>query len=81
MPYLAVLAIGVVLSNPASAGFYLREEARPMWIKADTDRDGFLSRDEVRSEDPGMLRGFDDADVNRDGQLNLGEFEILLISL
>jgi hypothetical protein len=80
-PLLISLVIGICFSNPAAAGFYLREEARPMWVKADTDHDGFLSRDEVGIEDPGMLQGFDDADVNCDGRLNLGEFEILLISL
>lgn len=80
-PMLVCLAIGFGLSNPASAGFYLREESRPMWAKVDTNSDGYLSRDEICVEDPAMLREFDNADVNHDGRLDLGEFEILLISL
>lgn len=52
-----------------------------MWVKADANSDGFLSRDEVCAEDPAMLREFDNADVNHDGRLGLGEFEILLVSL
>lgn len=80
-PMLVCLAIGFGYSKPASAGFYLREESRPMWAKADTNSDGYLSRDEICVEDPGMLREFDNADVNQDGRLDLGEFEILLISL
>jgi hypothetical protein len=80
-PLLISLVIGLCVSKPASAGFYLIEEARPMWVKADANSDGFLSRDEVCVEDPAMLREFDNADVNHDGRLDLGEFEILLISL
>lgn len=80
-PLLALLLAGMWLSGSANAGFYLREEARPMWVKADTNRDGYLSRPEVYAEDPQLLAGFDKADINRDGKLDLGEFEILLISL
>lgn len=76
-----VLALGLCLAQAASAGFYLLEEARPMWVKADTDRDGYLSRHEIQVEDPALLQGFDRADVDHDGKLDLGEFEILLISL
>jgi hypothetical protein len=81
IPALAFTVAGMWFSSTASAGFYVREEARPMWVKADTNRDGYLSRPEVYAEDPQLLAGFDAADVNRDGKLNLGEFEILLISL
>jgi hypothetical protein len=80
-PMLVCLAIGFGFPKPASAGFYLREESRPMWAKVDINSDGYLSRDEICVEDPGMLREFDNADVNHDGRLDLGEFEILLISL
>ena len=80
LPLLPLIAL-LGFAQPASAGFYLLEEARPMWVKADTNRDGYLSRPEVCAEDPVLLRGFDAADVNQDGQLDLGEFEILLISL
>ena len=81
IPAVGLLLAGMWLSGSANAGFYLPEEARPMWVKADTNRDGYLSRPEVYAEDPQLLSGFDKADVNRDGKLDLGEFEILLISL
>ena len=80
-PMLVCLAIGLSFSKPAAAGFYLREELRPMLAKVDTNSDGYLSRHEICVEDPEMLREFDNADVNHDGRLDLGEFEILLISL
>jgi hypothetical protein len=80
-PMLVCLAIAAGFSKPASAGFYLREESRPMLAKVDINSDGYLSRHEICVEDPAMLREFDNADVNRDGRLDLGEFEILLISL
>jgi Ca2+-binding EF-hand superfamily protein len=81
--FLALIAVvaGLAFTQPASAGFYVREEARPMLVKADANRDGYLSRLELRAEDPSMLRGFDRADVDHNGKLDLGEFEILLISL
>jgi hypothetical protein len=80
-PALVLLLAGVWFSGSANAGFYLPDEARPMWVKADTDHDGYVSRPEVYAEDPQLLKNFDEADVNRDGKLDLGEFEILLISL
>ena len=69
------------LPATANAGFYSVEEARPMWVKADMDGDGYLSRAEIDAEVPALLPGFDHADINRDGKLDPGEFEILLISL
>lgn len=77
------LALVATLSqvNPASAGFYSVEEVHPIWVKVDINRDGYLSRLEVRAEDAELLRGFDEADIDCDGKLNLGEFELLLISL
>ena len=75
------LVTGLALAQPANAGFYMREEVRPMWVKADADRDGYLSRPEIYAEDPALLPGFDRADVDHNGKLDLGEFEILLISL
>lgn len=80
LPLIAAVA-GLAMSQPASAGFYTREEVRPLLVKADANRDGYLSRPELRAEDPSMLRGFDRADVDQNGKLDIGEFEILLISL
>lgn len=76
-----LLTVGWAGSGPARAAFYLREEAKPMWLKADTNHDGYLSRPEIFAEDPVLLRDFDQADVDKNGKLDLGEFEILLIGL
>ena len=81
LPALVAMSIGLGFPGSASAGFYMREEVRPVWLKADTNRDGYLSRPEVYAEDPQLMCGFDSADVDKDGRLDLGEFEILLISL
>jgi hypothetical protein len=72
------LSLGPV---PALAGFYGLEEVKPLWIKADLDGDGYVTEDELRVEDPGLTVGFCQADHNRDGKLDLREFEVLLISL
>lgn len=81
LPALVAISIGLCLPGVSFAGFYTLEEVRPVWLKADTNRDGYLSRPEVYAEDPQLLCGFDNADVDKDGRLDLGEFEILLISL
>jgi hypothetical protein len=78
---LLMMAVGIAFTSPADAGFYMREEVRPMWIKVDTNSDGYLSRPELCAEDPQLLHGFERADVDKDGKLDFGEFEILLISL
>lgn len=65
---------------PASAG-YLSDEIKPMWFKVDLNADGFVSKAELRAEDPVLVAGFRRADLNRDGRLDLREFELLLISI
>ena len=69
------------ISLPASAGFYLLEEVKPMWAKVDLNGDGYVTKDELCAEDPGLASGFKRADYNHDGRLDLREFEVLLISL
>ena len=65
---------------PAAAG-YLRDEIKPMWTKVDLNADGFVSKAELRAEDPQLVAGFRRADLNGDGRLDLREFELLLISI
>ena len=69
------------LAIPASAGFYLLDEVKPMWVKLDLNGDGYVTQDELCAEDPRLVSGFRKADYNRDGRLDLREFELLLISL
>jgi Ca2+-binding EF-hand superfamily protein len=79
-----VVVVGLLLGAlalPASAGFYLLEEVKPMWAKLDLNGDGFVTPDELCAEDPRLVSGFRKADYNRDGKLDLREFEVLLISL
>lgn len=77
---IAAFLSAAAAAMPASAG-YLRDEIKPMWTKVDLDADGFVSKTELRAEDPRLVAGFRRADLNRDGRLDLREFELLLISL
>ncbi len=78
----ALLATSLgAFSLPAFAGFYLLEEVKPMWVKLDLNGDGYVTKDELCAEDPRLASGFRKADHNRDGKLDLREFEVLLISL
>lgn len=47
-------------------------------LKADRDKDGTLSREELDHFDVALGRRFKEADVDRDGKLTLDEFERLL---
>ena len=79
-----IAAAGMIIGAAAvtaNAGFYSIEEVKPLWIKMDLNGDGFVSWDEIRAQDPRMMGRFDRADYNRDGKLDLREFEELLISL
>src|SRR5918992_4859956 len=47
-------------------------------LRADRDKDGTLSREELEQYDMSLARRFKEADGDRDGKLTLYEFEKLL---
>jgi Ca2+-binding EF-hand superfamily protein len=63
-------AIGFSADNTAGAKGH---RAAGHFSKADTDRDGKLSRAEVEKALPRLLDKFDSIDTNKDGQLSRGE--------
>ena len=52
-----------------------RQEVMAQFRNADTDRDGYLSPDEVRAHFPGIAREFARVDTDGDGRLSLAEFQ------
>jgi hypothetical protein len=56
----------------------LDSEAMNAMLRADRDKDGTLSREELEQYDMGLARRFKDVDGDRDGKLTLYEFEKLL---
>ena len=45
----------------------------PEWSKSDTDRDGFLSREELIPF-PGVLKKFEEIDTDRDNRISEAEY-------
>ena len=50
----------------------------PDFKTLDRNKDGYLSRDEVKAGIPEVLAVFDRVDSNRDGKLNPAEYEMAL---
>jgi len=48
-------------------------ERAPEWSESDTNRDGFLSKDELIPF-PGVLKQFERIDTNRDGKISEAEY-------
>lgn len=48
-------------------------------LRADRDKDGTLSREELEHYDMSLARRFKDVDADRDGKLTFNEFEKLLM--
>lgn len=73
-------AAGVGKSNGAAAdnrASFFQSHALSAMLRADRDKDGLLSRAELEQYDLGLARRFKEADADRDGKLNFGEFEKL----
>lgn len=77
-----LLSIGssVTATPSATANTYRLEEVQWVWLKADLDANGMLTREEVWEEDAALAAKFDDADLDGNGSLNAVEFEILLMT-
>jgi hypothetical protein len=56
----------------------LDSEAMNAMLRADVDKDGTLSREELDQYDLGLARRFKEVDSDRDGKLSFYEFEKLL---
>ena len=56
----------------------LDSEAMNAMLRADVDKDGTLTREELEQYDLGLARRFREADADRDGKLTFYEFEKLL---
>ncbi len=50
----------------------------PDFKTIDKDKDGYLSRDEIKAGLPQVLTVFDKVDTNKDGKLNPAEYEMAL---
>ena len=67
-----VMAVGLGIPGAAFAASQ-GEPADPRFSKLDTNRDGYLSREEA-GKVPGFDKAFSEADDNRDGKLDAAEF-------
>jgi hypothetical protein len=56
----------------------LDREAMNAMLRADVDKDGVLTHEELEQYDIGFARRFRDVDADRDGKLTFYEFEKLL---
>jgi hypothetical protein len=56
----------------------LDTEAMNAMLRADVDKDGTLTREELEQYDLSLARRFKDVDFDRDGKLTFYEFEKLL---
>ncbi len=68
---LGVIAVAAFAQAPARAGD--SDHKAPEWSDSDTDRDGFLSRDELIPF-PGVLKKFDLIDTDGDNRISEQEY-------
>ena len=67
-------------STASSLPAALDSEAMNRMLKADRDKDGTLSREELEQYDLTLARRFKEVDSDGDGRLTLHEFEKLITS-
>lgn len=66
---LCVVSLAAFAQAPAKSD----DEMAPEWSKSDTDRDGFLSKEELIPF-PGTLRNFEKIDTDGDGKISEAEY-------
>ena len=74
-PPAAERAVGSTAQRPPVP---LDSQAMNAMLRADRDKDGTLSREELDRYDLGLARRFHEVDADRDGKLTLYEFEKLI---
>ena len=70
---LILLLIALITPVAAAAEASAPKSVNPKFRALDTNRDGFISRSEVKRY-PGYDKAFDEADKNHDGRLSADEF-------
>jgi hypothetical protein len=75
---IAAAAVSASEKGSAAASQSLDTPAMNAMLRADRDKDGLLSREELDQYDLTTGRRFRQADGDRDGKLTLYEFETLL---
>lgn len=79
-----MLAVGAIAADKPVGTTVLRptvpldSHAMNAMLRADRDKDGVLSREELEQYDMNLARRFKEVDADRDGKLTLYEFEKLL---
>lgn len=71
---LLACGLGLAVQGALAADEPARASAKSeAFVKVDTNRDGYISRQEAKHV-PGLSKAFDEADDNRDGRLDPDEF-------
>lgn len=72
---LTALGAATALAQPGAAASQPAGRALERFQATDTNKDGFLSKDEATAGMPGLAQRFDTIDSNKDGKLSLEEFQ------
>ncbi|ANB19549.1 EF-hand domain-containing protein [Dokdonella koreensis] len=72
-PLFALTLTAVSLAAFAQTPRQNSAELAPEWTKTDTDRDGFLTKEELIPF-PSVLKQFEVIDVDRDGKISQAEY-------
>jgi len=80
----AVMTGALAITAASAGGDKSQAQTRPdevaamnQMVRADVNKDGVVTRDELERIDPDLARRFDAADADHDGKLTLHEFETL----